>query len=70
MRVDTRPIMRTFCVQHAKQLLSIHKYVQTLGLVNVYHRLDIDLLAEAAVKHYFCKTDHNLTVEEFDLRNT
>ena len=27
------------------------KYVQTQGLVNAYHLLDIGLLTEAAVKH-------------------
>ena len=46
------------------------KYVQTLGLVNVYHPLDIDLLAEAAIKHFLWKSEHNFKPEELDLSNT
>ena len=46
------------------------KYVQTLGLVNVYLPLDIDLLGEVAVKHYAWKTVHNFKAEELDLNNT
>ena len=59
IRVDTPPIERTFYDQPEKVLLHILKYVQTLGLVNAYHTLDIDLLAEEAVKHYLWKTVHN-----------
>ena len=68
--MDTLPIVRTFCYQHKTELVTILKYVQTLGLVNAYHPLDIDLLAEAAVKHYIWKTEHNFQAEELDLRNT
>ena len=52
IREDTLSILRSFYNQHEKELLNILKYVQTLGLVNAYHPLDIDLLAEAAIKHY------------------
>ena len=52
MRVDTPPIVRTLYDKQEKELLHILRYVQTLGLVNAYHPLDVDLLAEAAVKHY------------------
>ena len=51
IRVDTPPIVRSSYDQHEKELLHILKYVQTLGLVNAYHPLDIDLLAEAAITH-------------------
>ena len=70
IRVDTPPIVRYFYVQHEKELLKILKYVQTLGLVNVYHPWDIDLLAEAAIKHYLWKSEHNFKAEELDLSNT
>ena len=46
------------------------KYVQTLGLVNTYHPLDIDLLAEAAIKPYLVKSEHNFKAEELDPSNT
>ena len=69
-RVDTPPIVRSFYDQHEKELLDIHKYIQTLRLVNAYHPLDIDLLAEAAIKHYLCKSEHNFKAEELDLSNT
>ena len=36
----------------------------------MYHPLDIDLLAEAAIKDYFCKRGHNFKAEELDLCNT
>ena len=52
IRVDTPPIERTLYEQHGNEFPHILKYVQTLGLVHAYHPLDIDLLAEAAVKHY------------------
>ena len=68
--MDTLPIVRTFYDQHEKELLNILKYVQTLGLVNVYHPLDIYLLDEVAVKHYLWKTEHNFQAEALDLRNT
>ena len=64
------PIVRSFYDQHEKELLNILKQVQTLGLVNAYHPLDIDLLAEAAVKHYFWKTEYNFTAEDLDLSYT
>ena len=64
IRVDTPSIVRTFYDQHEKELLYIMKYVQTLGLVNVYHPLDIDLLGEGALKHYSCNTEHNFKAEE------
>ena len=70
MRVNTPPIVRSFYEQHVENLLHILKYVQTLGLENAYHPLDIDLLAEVAVKHYFWKTEHNFKAEELDLRNS
>ena len=70
MREDTLPIERTFYNQHEKVLLHILEYVQTLGLVNAYHPLDIDLLVEIAVKHYLWKTEHNCTAEELDQSNT
>ena len=70
IRVDTPPIVRSFYDPHEKELLNILKYVQTLGLVNAYHPLDIDLLAEAAIKHYLWQSEDNFKTEEFDLRNT
>ena len=70
IRVDTPPIVRSFHDQHEKELLNILKYVQTLGLVNAYYPLDIDLLAEAAIKHYLWKSEHNFKAEELDLSNT
>ena len=70
IRVDTPPIVRSFYNQHEKELLNILKYVQILGLVNAYHPLDIDLLAEAAIKHYLWKSEHNFKAEELDLSNT
>ena len=70
IRVDTPPIVRSFYNQNEKEVLNIVKYVRTLGLVNAYHPLDIDLLAEAAIKHYLCKSQHNFKAEEIDLRNT
>ena len=70
IRVDVPPIGRSFNDQHEKELQNILKYVQTLELVNVYHPLDIDLLAEAAVKHYLCNTKHNFKAEELELRDT
>ena len=70
IRVDTPPIVRSFCDQHETELLNIFKYAQTLGLVNAYHPLDIDLLAKAAIKHNLWKSEHNFNVEELDLSNT
>ena len=70
IRVDTPPIVRTFYVQHEKELLNFHKYVQTLGLVNAYYALDIYMLPEAAVKHYVWKTKHIFNAEELHLSNT
>ena len=70
IRVDIPPIVRSFYEQHEENLLNILKYVQTLGLEHAYHPLDIDLLAEAAIKHYFWKTEHIIKAEELDLRNT
>ena len=70
MRVYTPPIVRTFYDQDEQERVNILTYVQTLGLGNTYHPLDIDLLAEAAVKHYLQKTEHNFKEEELDLRNT
>ena len=70
MRVDTPPFVRTFHDQHEKELQNILKYVQTLGLVNASHSQDIALLAEAAVKHYLWKTEHNVKAEELDLSDT
>ena len=64
IRVDTPPILRSFHDQHEKELLNILKHVQTLGLVNAYYLLDIDLQAEAAIKHYFWKREHNFKAEE------
>ena len=68
--MHTPPIVRSFYDQHEKELLHILKYVQTLGLVNAHHPLDIDLLAEAAIKHYLWKSEHNFKAEELDLSNT
>ena len=70
IRVNTPPIVRSFYDQHEKELLHILKYVQTLELVNAYHGLDIDLLADAAIKHYLWKREHNFKEEELDLSNT
>ena len=56
IRVDTPPILRSFYEQHEKELLTILKYVQTLGLVNAHHPLNINLPAEVAIKHYLWKT--------------
>ena len=70
IHVHTPPIVRSFYDQHEKELLNILKYVQTLGFVNAYHPLDIDLQAEAAVKHYFWETEQNFKAEELDLSNT
>ena len=52
IRMDTRPSVRTYYNQHEKELLNILKDVQSLGLVNAYHPLEIESLAAAAVKHY------------------
>ena len=68
--MDTPSIVRTFYNQHQKELLNILKYIQTLGLVNEYHPLDIDLLAAGAVKHYSWKTEHHFKAEELDLTNS
>ena len=68
--MDTLPIVRTLYPQHENELRNIVKYVQTLGLVNAYHPLDIDLLAEAAVNHYLWKTEHNFKAEELDQSKT
>ena len=70
IRVDAPPIVRTFYDQFEKELLNILQYVQTPGLGNGYHALNIDLLVEVAVQYYLCKTEHNVTAEELDLRNT
>ena len=70
IKVNTPPIVRSFYDQHEKELLNILKYVQTLGLVNAYYPLDFDLLAEAAIKHYLWKSEHNFNAEELDLSNT
>ena len=70
IRVDTPPIVRTFYDQYETELLHIVKYIQTQGLVNAYNPLAIDLLAEAAVQHYFSKTKHNFKAENIDVRNT
>ena len=70
IRMDTLPIVRSFYDQHEKELLNILKYVQTLGLVNAFHTLDIDLLAEAAIKHYLWNSEHNFEAKELDLSNT
>ena len=48
----------------------MRKYVQTQGLVNAYHPLYIDLLAEAGFKHYFSTTELHFKGEELDLCNT
>ena len=69
IQVDSAPIVRTFYDQHEKHLVNIHKSVQTVWLVNGYHAQDIDMLAEAAVKHYLYKTEHNFKAEELDLSN-
>ena len=69
IRVDTPPIVSSFYDQHEKELLNILTYVQTLVLVNAYHPLDIDLVAEAAIKHYLWKSEHNFKAEELDLSN-
>ena len=66
IRVDTPTIIRTFYDHHEIELLSMLKYVQTLALVNAYHALDIDLRAEAAVKHYLWKIEHNFKGQELD----
>ena len=70
IRIDTPPIVRSFYDQHEKKLLNILKDVQTLRRVNAYHPLDIDLLAEAAIKHYLWKSEHNFKAEELHLSNT
>ena len=70
IRVNTPPIVRSVYDQHEKELWNIPKYVQTLGLVNAYDLLDIDLLAEAAIKHYLWKSEHNFNAEELDLCNS
>ena len=70
MRVHTPPIVRNFYDQDEKELLNSLKYVQTLGLVNAYRPLYIDLLAEAAVKHYLCISEHNFQAADVDLSNT
>ena len=70
IRVYTPPIVRSFDYQHEKELLNSLQYVETLGLVNAYHPLDIDLLAEAAITHCLWKREHNFKAEEFNLRNT
>lgn len=62
--IDTQPIVRPFYNQCEKELRDMLQYVQRLGLVNAYHLLDIDLLAEAAGKHYCWKTEHNIKAEE------
>ena len=62
-------MVRTFYEQYEEKLLKILMYVHILSLMNAYYPLDIDLLAEAAVKHYFCKTEHNFNVDEFNLSN-
>ena len=69
IRVDTPPIIRTFYDQHEKERLNLLKYVQTVGLVYAYHPLNIDLLAEAAVKLHLWKYEHNDKVEYLDPRN-
>ena len=70
IRVDTPPIVRSFDDQHEKELLHILKYVQTLRLVNAYHPLDIDLLAEAVIEHDLWKSEHNFKAEELDPSHT
>ena len=70
IRMYTPPIARSFYNQYEKDLPNIVKYLQTLELVNAYYPLDIDLLAETAIKHYLWKTEHNFKAEELDLRNT
>ena len=70
IRVDIPTIVRTFYAQHAEKVLNILKYVQTVGLVNTYHALGIDLLAEAAVNDQVWKTENDFTAEELDLSNT
>ena len=70
IRVDTPAIIRTLYEESEEILLNILMYVQTVGLVSGYHLLDIDLLAEAAVKHYFWKPEHNFKGEKLDLRNS
>ena len=70
IKVDTPPIVRSVYDQHEKELLNILKYIQTLGLENAYHPLDIDLLAAAAIKHYLWKSEHNFKAEKFDRCNT
>ena len=52
IRVDTPPIIRTCYNQHEKELRNIRKYAQSQRLVNAYHPLNIDLLAQAAAEHY------------------
>ena len=70
IRVDIPAIVRSSYDQHEKELLNILKYVQTLGRVNAYYPLDIDLLAEAAIKHYLWQSEHNFKAEQLDLTNT
>ena len=70
IQVETPPIARSYYDQHDKELLNILKYVQPLGMVNTYHQLDIDLVAETVAKHYFCDTMHNFKAQELDLNNT
>ena len=70
IRVNTPPIVRSLYDQHEKALRNMLKYVQTLGLVNAYHPLDIDLLGEAAIKHYLWKSEQNFKAEDLDLCNT
>ena len=64
IRVHTQSIVRTFHDQHVKELFHILKYVQTLGLVRAYHLVDIDLLGNAAVKHYLWNIEHNFKAKE------
>ena len=70
IKVDTPPIVRSLYDQHEKELLNILKYIRTLGLVNAYYPLAIDLLAEAAIKNYLWKSEDNFQAEELDLSNT
>ena len=70
IRVYTPPIIRSLYDLHEKEFLNILKYVQTLGLVNAYHPLDIDLLAEAGINLYLWTSEHNFKAEELELRNT
>ena len=70
IRVDTLLIVRSYYKRNEKEPLSIHKYIQTLTLVYAYHSLNIDLLTEAAIKHYLWKTEHNFKAEELDSSKT